>query len=374
MDISDKVLIVGGGIGGMATAIRLRQQGTAVDLIDIDPEWRVYGAGITITVPTLRAFHQLGLLDRIRAEGAVSNGTRLMHFSGAAIADFDEPTLIDGKPALGGILRPALHAILSDEVRAHGANVRLGVTVESLRQNGESVDIRFTDGTEGRYALVVAADGIYSKLRSALFPAAVQPSYTGQGSWRILATRPEGMDKAEIYVGHANPAGIVPCSPTQVYLFCLNTDPARLWIEPEEQPARLRALLAEFGGQVARIRDTIGPHSSLVYRPLESAIQPKSWHSGRVVLLGDAAHATTPHLASGAGAAVEDALVLSEELARHGTDVPTALAAYTERRFDRCRFLVEASVALGAAQMAHRPGHEIAQVMDSAMHRLAEDI
>ena len=86
MDNVKKVLVVGGGIGGMAVAILLRRGGVSVDLVDIDPQWRVYGAGISITGPTLRAYSRLGLLDRIKMEGAVTNGIRLRHFTGAPIA------------------------------------------------------------------------------------------------------------------------------------------------------------------------------------------------------------------------------------------------------------------------------------------------
>ena len=105
----NKILIVGGGIGGMATAIQFAEAGVAVELIDLDPEWRVYGAGITITGPTLRAYKRLGLLDQIKAVGAVTNGTKLLHFSGALIQEMDEPLIEDGLPATGGILRPDLH-------------------------------------------------------------------------------------------------------------------------------------------------------------------------------------------------------------------------------------------------------------------------
>jgi 2-polyprenyl-6-methoxyphenol hydroxylase-like FAD-dependent oxidoreductase len=137
-----RVLVVGGGIGGMATAICLRQAGVAVDLIDLDPEWRVYGAGITITGATLRAYRQLGLLERLKQEGAVTNGTRLRHFTGPIIADLDEPSIENGLPATGGILRPVLHRIMSDEVRKTGVAVRLGITVDAIGSDSRGVDVR----------------------------------------------------------------------------------------------------------------------------------------------------------------------------------------------------------------------------------------
>lgn len=366
------MLIVGGGIGGMSAAIQFRRRGIAVDLIDLDPDWRVYGAGITITGPTLRAFRRLGLLDRIKAEGAVTNGTRLRHFSGAIITEMDEPVLEEGLPATGGILRPVLHRIMSQEVRDLGTVIRLGVTVDRIAQDGRQVDVTFSDSGKGRYDLVVGADGIYSRLRGLLFSDPVQPRYTGQCSWRILAPRPAGFDKGELYLEHANMAGITACSPSQVYAFVLNGDPVKTRVEPGDQAARLAELLTDFGGNIAPIRDNIGADSAIVYRPLESALQPKPWHSGRVVLIGDAAHATTPHLASGAGIAVEDALVLDEELQKHAPNVEKALASFDERRFERCRFVVETSVAIGDLQIAGAESWKIGAMTGQGLHTLAE--
>ena len=370
----DKVLIVGGGIGGMATAIQLAEAGVAVDLIDLDPEWRVYGAGITITGPTLRAYKRLGLLDQIKAVGAVTNGTKLFHFSGAIIQEMDEPPIEDGLPATGGILRPDLHAIMSARVRELGVSVRLGLTVDAFDSDATGVDVRFSDGSASRYDLVIGADGIYSKVREMLFPAAVKPRFTGQSSWRILCDRPAGFDRGEIFLGHRHLAGITACSPDKCYVFMLNIDPDRTWIEPEDFPETVRVLLADFGGNLATIRDAVTAETSVVSRPLESALQPPPWHKGRVLLIGDAAHATTPHLASGAGIAVEDALVLREELAACNGDIEAGFAAFTARRFERCKLVVDSSVAIGDAQIGHAPADQIGMMMGKALHALFAEI
>ena len=370
----DKILIVGGGIGGMATAIRLAEAGVSVELIDLDPEWRVYGAGITITGPTLRAYKRLGLLDQIRSVGAVTNGTKLLHFSGALIQEMDEPPIEDGLPATGGILRPDLHRIMSARVRELGAGIRLGLTVDALDSDASGVDVRFSDGSAGRYDLVIGADGIYSKVREMLFPDAVKPRFTGQSSWRILCDRPAGFDRGEIFLGHRHLAGLTACSPTQCYVFMLNIDPDRTWIEPEDFPETVRSLLADFGGNLATIRDAVTAETSVVYRPLETALQPPPWHKGRVLLIGDAAHATTPHLASGAGIAVEDALVLREELAACGGDIEAGFAAFTNRRFERCKLVVDSSVAIGDAQIGHAPADQIGMMMGKALHALFAEI
>lgn len=367
------VLVIGGGIGGMATAIRLRQAGIGVHLIDIDPHWRVYGAGITITGATMRAFRRLGILDDIEREGAFMSGRRTFLYDGTFLEEVEEPPIEPGLPSAGGIMRPVLHRLLSDRVRAAGVRIDLGMSAQAIDNRADEVEVRFSDGSRGHYDLVVGADGIYSATRGLLFPDAVEPRYTGQGSWRIVADRPAGMNKAQFFVGHENMVGMVAVSRTQIYVFILNPDPDRKRIAPEDQPAEVRRLLADFGGDIAPIRDTVNAGSSIVYRPLESALQPRPWNRRRVVLIGDAVHATTPHLASGAGSAVEDAMVLGEELTRPGIGVEEALAAYTERRYERCRQVVERSVAIGEHQLAHGPMEGIGAMMGEAYGVLAQD-
>jgi 2-polyprenyl-6-methoxyphenol hydroxylase-like FAD-dependent oxidoreductase len=366
-----KVLIVGGGIGGMATAIRFREAGVAVDLIDIDPDWRVYGAGITITGITLRAYKRLGLLEDIRTQGAISNGSRIFRFDGVHLRDLDEPALEEGLPATGGIMRPILHRIMQGRVTALDTNVRLGLSVAALSSDASGVDVTFSDGTADRYDVVVGADGIYSGIRALVFPDAVAPKQTGQGCWRIVTPKPPTLDRGEMYFGGENTAGITPCGPDSVYLWLLtpHSDPRIL---PDDQLRKImRGHLAPFGGSAGWMRDQMHDETWINYRPLEAAIQPAPWHAGRVVLVGDAAHATTPHLASGAGMAVEDALALTEELAVSGRGVEDSLSAYTARRYERCRDVVETSVAVGALQLAHGSPEQIGGMIGGALHRLA---
>jgi 2-polyprenyl-6-methoxyphenol hydroxylase-like FAD-dependent oxidoreductase len=370
----NRVLIVGGGISGMATAIALRKHGVEVEIIESDPDWKVYGAGITITGPTLRAFRDLGLLDAIREEGYFSSGQRIFLFDGTPIGEQEVPKLEPGLPASGAIMRPKLHQIMSGAVRSLGVKVRLGVTSDRFTQNANGVEVNFSDGTQGQFDLVIGADGIYSQTRSMLFPDAVAPVYTGQMIWRVVAPHPPGLDRTEFFFGHRHIGGINPCSQSEVYAFILHPAPEPIRIPSADQADFLRGLIADFGGSMGVIRDGIGPHSSIIQRPFEYCLQPAPWHVGRIILIGDAAHATTPHLASGAGIAVEDGLVLAEELHRCDGNIEAGLVAFTERRFERCRYVVESSVAIGQRQLADAPPQEIAERMGKAMHHLAGPI
>lgn len=364
-------LIVGGGIGGMAAAIRLAEQGVAIDLIDLDPEWRVYGAGITITGPTLRAYKRLGLLDAIKEHGAITNGAHVYRFDGIHLRDFDEPVLEEGLPATGGILRPVLHRIMQDRVHASGASVRLGLTITALTNAGNGVDVTFSDDSQGRYDLVIGADSIFSVVRDIAFPHMGPAQPTGQGCWRISMNRPPNFDRNEFYFGHKFPAGITACGPDSIYMWMLSPHEHReQHMTDDELFDGLKANLAPFGGNAGWIRDNMTRDHWVNYRPLAAVLQPGPWYNGRIVLIGDAVHATTPHLASGAGMAVESALVLAEELGKAAT-ADAGLAAYQDRRFDRCRDVVETSVAVGALQLQGGSPEEIGQKMGMALHRLA---
>jgi 2-polyprenyl-6-methoxyphenol hydroxylase-like FAD-dependent oxidoreductase len=364
-------LIVGGGFGGMAAALALAARGVAVTLIDIDPDWRVYGAGITITGPTLRAYQRLGMVEDIAREGAVVAGSRMFLFNGMHMRDMDEPPIEEGLPATGGIMRPVLHRLMQQRVAAAGIPVRLGVTVDTLANREGGVDVMFSDGTAARYDLVIGADSVRSRVRELAFPHMGEAVRTGQGCWRVAMAKPPSLERGEMFFGHRYMVGITRCGEDRIYLWLLTPHEEREErLEGEALVAQMKAHLADFAGNAGWVRDTMSAEDWVNYRPLEAKIQPRPWSDGRIVLLGDAVHATTPHLASGAGMAVESALVLAEELAR-AESAEDALMAYEERRYERCRDVVETSVSIGAAQLAGRPGEEIGGIMGAALHRLA---
>lgn len=370
-----RALVVGGGVAGMACAIQLRKQGIAVQLIDIDRNWRSYGAGLTITGPTLRALRSVGVLDEVVANGATWNGAKLHDQHGNLIGEMPIPPLEDGLPATGGILRPVLHGILAERTLVAGIEVDLGVSVADLHQHADGVEVWLSDGRRARYDLVVAGDGLYSQTRQRLFPDAPKPHFTGQVIFRLLAERPEGFDRTHFFMGEDIKLGFNPVSATHMYMYLLYADPENPWLTPEQQRERLYQKLAGFGSFVPQIRATVlGENADSVnYKPLEVQLLPPPWHRGRVVLIGDAAHATTPHLASGAGMAIEDGIVLAEELAGGGT-LEQALSRFTARRFGRCKHVIENSVRLGELEMNHGSPQEHSRLMSESLQVLRSPI
>jgi 2-polyprenyl-6-methoxyphenol hydroxylase-like FAD-dependent oxidoreductase len=371
-----RVLVIGGGIGGMAAAISLRNQGAQVDLVELDAKWQVYGAGITINGPTLRALSTLGVVDEVMRQGFCADGVRVCDADGRLLTELATPRVAgDRIPGGGGILRPVLARILAKGTLAAGVSVKLGTTFASIDQDADGVDVAFADGARARYDLVIGADGLNSRVRQAVFPDAPRPEFTGQGCWRALVPRPREIDRPHIFMGPRVKAGVNPVSQDEMYLFFTLHLPGKPFIDAAEWPRRLAAELAGFGGPIGAIRDGLNPASRILYRPLDKLLMTAPWHRGRVVLLGDAVHATTPHLASGAGAAVEDALVLAEALA-NGDSLDAALSTYVARRLPRARLVVENSVRLG--QLERSPDaasrQAFSQLMRDSLAALAAPI
>lgn len=369
------VLVIGGGFSGMATAIQCAKLGLTVDLVEIDPGWRSYGAGISIGGPTLRALRTIGVLDAFFDRGHGGDGVNLFTADGQPIGTLPTPRVAgEDVPGGGAIMRPVLADILAKATRSAGVRVQLGCTFSRIEPRGEQVDVMFTNGTHGTYDLVVGADGLYSKVRGVAFPDAPKPRYTGQGVWRAVVPRPAEIACATMWLGPRIKAGVNPVSRDEMYVFVTEDRPTNDYIDPAEWPRMLSELLASFDVPLIQsIRAQIGTESRVNYRPLESLLLPTPWFSGRVVLVGDAVHATTPHMAAGAGIGIEDAIVLAEELGR-GVTVDAALHAFQARRWERCRMVVENSGRLGEIEIVGGDRDEHRRIMHETHMNLARPI
>ncbi|GAB0117950.1 FAD-dependent monooxygenase [Acidisoma sp. 7E03] len=374
-DTGGPVLVVGGGVGGMATAILLRRLGFAVELVELDPQWGVYGAGISITGPTFRALQRLGLLEEVLAVGFAGNAPIRLHTpAGDVIGEVPGAPIEPGLPQNGGVMRPDLHRVLQRHTEQSGTVIRLGLSVVTIEEAAKgTLRVGFSDGSAGTYQAVIGADGLMSRVRRIIFPEASAPQYTGQYCWRLTA--PRRADHVQPWFFMAGPvsAGLMPCSPSLMYMWLLEPRAAKARLEQDQLVPRLQEIMRPFGGMLGEIRDAAASNPSLLVRPLESFLLPAPWHRGRVLLIGDAAHATTPHLASGAGMALEDALVLAEEL-RRAADIGAGFAAFSARRWERCRTVVEKSVEIGRMQQTDASPQRLGQLVAQAEATLRADI
>ncbi|MBA1245209.1 FAD-dependent oxidoreductase [Pseudomonas japonica] len=351
MSSVNSVLVVGGGIGGLCTAISLRRQGFKVDLIELKPEWTVYGVGIIQQSNVVREMSRLGVLDAYLDAAYPFEDVAIYGPEGQTLARIPGQRLAGPQyPANVGISRLALHHVLSDTAANLGANIRLGLAVETLNQDADGVDVLFTDGSSGRYDLVVGADGLYSQIRGLLFGERYTPRFTGQAVWRHNFPRAPHIDHLANFQSAAGNAGLVPLAGDLMYLFLTSHEPENPWMDASTLAEQMRARLAGFGGIIGELREQIVDSSQVVYKPMEVVFVDEPWYSGRVLLIGDAAHATTPHLGQGAGMAIEDAVVLGEELTAGGT-LEEQLQRFMARRFERCKFISEQSVLAGDKEM-----------------------
>ena len=374
MNPVSKVLVVGGGIGGLCAAIALRRKGVEVDLIELRPEWTVYGVGIIQQSNVVREMAKLGVLDGYLGAAFPFEDVSICTPSGQQLARIPGQRLAGPEyPANVGISRRALHDVLCGTAIELGCSLRLGLSVESLEQDATGVDVLFTDGSRGRYALVVGADGLFSKIRSILFGDKYQPHLTGQSVWRYnFARRPE-IDHLANFLGPEGNAGLCPLADGLMYMFVTSHEPGNPWMTVDTLATEMRKRISGFTGLIGELREQITDAAAVVYKPLEVVFVDEPWYRGRVVLIGDAAHATTPHLGQGAGMAIEDAVVLSEELTSAGT-VVEQLQRFMARRFERCKYIFENSVLVGEKEIQHDRSFDRIGLVKEMLVRTAQPI
>jgi 2-polyprenyl-6-methoxyphenol hydroxylase-like FAD-dependent oxidoreductase len=331
------------------------------------------GHGITVQGNALAALANVGVLDEVLRRGVPFDQLRMRQADGSLIAEVPTPrTGGPGLPATLGALRSDLQAVLCDRVYAAGVTVRLGLTVRALAQDSAQAYAEFSDGSSGRYDLVVGADGIRSAVRSML-GITTAPQRSGMSIWRVVAGRPAEMDCAEVYYGGPRyKAGYSPISPGQCYAYVLDSDGTMQ--DFGDDPAwRLMYDRSEgYGGTWGKIRQTIGPGSNVSHTRIEWLLVPDPWYRGRAIVIGDAAHACPPLIAQGAAMCAEDAVVLAA-LVTGGQPLEQALPAFMARRMPRVEVVVRNSLRLVSWEMGLEPHTEedVAETMSSTLSFLA---
>ena len=367
------VLVVGGGITGSVLALALAQRGVSVDVVEISPVWHGVGHGITAQGNLLAALAQVGVLDEVLTRGVPFNQLRMRQADGTLIAEVPTPrTGGAGLPATMGALRSDLQDVLCRRVYAAGVTVRLGLSVRAITQDRERAHAEFTDGTTGSYDLVVGADGIRSAVRE-LLGITTTPQPSGMSIWRVVAGRPAELDCAEVYYnGPRYKAGYSPISADKCYAYVLDVDGAQRDFGNAPAWQLMYERSAGYGGTWGKIRETIGPDSSVSHTRIEWLLVDDPWFRGRAIVIGDAAHACPPLIAQGAAMCAEDAVVLAELVAG---DLPPgqALAAFMRRRMPRVELVVRNSMQLVRWEMGLEPHTEadVARTMNATLGFLA---
>jgi len=344
----EKVLIVGAGLGGLALGIELRKHGIRVDTIEQQRTHNAAGIGIAQPGNALRALEKIGVKQLCISKGFQSDQYRYFDGAGQALASLQMLRIANTDlPAMNFLSRSALHESLLGAACEAGVNFRLGTTVESLRNNADGVSVKCSDGAVDTYDLVVGADGIRSQVRQQVFGASYEPIYTGCAAWRFLARRPEDLSYQAIYLGVGMRTGLVPISKESMFVFVVTNEPDAGRVQPDRFKAMLAERLASYTAPAMRdVAAQAEKAETIVYTPLEEVVMDVPWFKDRVVLMGDAAHASSPHVAQGAAMAFEDAVVLGEVLGKN-MPVSAALDSYYIRRFGRCRYVQDYSRNIG---------------------------
>ena len=330
-----RILVVGAGIAGLGAARALRQRGFAPDVVERESAWAPTGAGIYLPGNTARALRALGLESAVIERAALIPHQRICDHRGNLLTGIDVATMWrDVGPCLA-LHRADLHEVLA----FHGdpVPVRLGVSPRTFRQHNGTVTVEFDDGSTSDYDLVVGADGIHSQVRQLVVGAGVVRP-VGQLAWRFVTECPPAVTTWTVLFGRRVSFLAVPIGGGKVYCYCdaiTNSTPGQ---EADDVSGQLARLLAGFAGPVPVILDMLRPNDAVYVAPIEEVILDE-WARGSVLLIGDAAHATSPNMAQGAAMALEDGLVLAECLAA-AAGVAETLARFQARRRPRTQWVL----------------------------------
>jgi 2-polyprenyl-6-methoxyphenol hydroxylase-like FAD-dependent oxidoreductase len=327
-----RVLIVGGGIAGLAAARALIAEGFDAEIVERAASWQVRGAGLYMPGNGVRALTALGLGREVLDRAVHLSHQQLLDHTGRPLAAIELARVWSRVGPCVGITRRELQRILRDGCAT--VPIRPGTTVTSLRAAEHDCDVTFSDGSRAAYDLVVGADGIHSSVRHMVF-GPLQPRRLGQVSWRFLAADGRGTRAWTAMLGRRRAFLALPVEDHRVYCYADLVTPGTE--DPiAGDPAGLRTIFKAFGEPARTILNAAGLED-IHFAPIEEVSLERTYH-GRVVLIGDAAHATSPNMAEGASMALEDALILARTLARGGP-IPAALAAFADRRRARVRWV-----------------------------------
>jgi 2-polyprenyl-6-methoxyphenol hydroxylase-like FAD-dependent oxidoreductase len=341
MATAGNVLIVGAGLAGLTLAAALEQRSVQVEVVERNTGWRADGAGLLVHANGMRVLAGLGIDTAVTEAGIVVRRWAFTDQQGDLLCETDLRALWQDAGPCVGITRASLQRVLL--AAASAVPVRLGTSITSLTEEDTHVSVTFTDGRKARYALVVGADGIHSAVRRYAFTGCT-PAFAGQLVWRSLAPvtslRPPSV---QFSLGDGCFFGLCTVGESHTYGFA-NISHRRQRDPVEGRLNRLRNRFASFGPDVRDYLSRLETDEQIHCSPIEWVEQP-NWHTRRIVLIGDAAHASSPMMGQGGSLAMEDASVLAEVLLAAPT-LPSALSHWARRRRPRVCWVQQESKAV----------------------------
>ena len=369
--MSQPFIIIGGGIAGLTAALALLKKGFDVQVYERADRLREAGAGLGISANAMMAMKEIGLEEALLSKGKVVSGIEILSSSGNVLTkvspgkmntSFSTENITIHRADLLECLAEALpHSVL-----------HTGKQAVSVKQTASGVKVIFSDGSYAEGQALIAADGIGSAVRKQLNPD-VQPQYAGYTAWRgILKNTNDIMLKDRIIEvwGSKGRAGLVPLYDGRIYWFvCINAK--------ENDPCMKKFSAKELSGQFETYKSPVADiirqtaDEDILWTDIYDLPALPHYAFGRIVLIGDAAHAATPNLGQGAGQAMEDALILSHFLAGESS-VINALRSFEKARLKRTHRVIKVSGWIGKAAQLSSP--VLCKLRNSVMRVMPESL
>lgn len=357
MGNQQKAMIIGAGIGGLATAIALQKAGFTVEIYERAPQLKAVGAGISLWPNAIKALDQLGVGGNIRTMGMTEGSGGIHNAQGQTLfstdvhiaeARFGAPTIVIHRADLSQILQ-----------EAYGGALHLGKQFTHYEESTTGVTAYFADGTDARGELLICADGIHSVLRQQWFPHS-RPLYAGYTAWRGVVA----FDHAQVgklwgeIIGRGDRFGLAPLSDGQVYWYATQNLPEKTKIATDQLHAHLLKLFGNWCASIPAIIQAT-PSETILQNDIYDIEPLKEWVRGKVALLGDSAHAMTPNMGQGGCQAIEDSVVLGKCLQKHASaqagSLEEALLAYQSQRVKRANYVALNSRRIGQVLAQSNP-------------------
>lgn len=341
-----KISIIGGGIGGLTTAIALQKKGLDVTIYEAAPEIKEAGAGLWIAANAMLIFERLGLVEIMKQEGNQLISAGIGDHKGHLLSKIDFKKIIQnyGNGTLA-MHRGKLQSLLLKQTQK--GSVLVGKKLKSLYDTEGGVKLEFEDGTVVISDIVIGADGIKSAVRHCLL-GDIPLRYSGQTCWRGIAPvrLKDTKNSLELWGTRAGlRASYSQVNENEVYWYITLKERSNMTYSTSEMKSYLMNLVAEFNSE---IRDLVSqtPEKAILHNDLYDFKPISKWYKGNVVLIGDAAHATTPNLGQGACQAIEDAFALAECLAKY-PQTERAFQKFQDIRLKKAQFVVNTSYQVG---------------------------
>lgn len=340
-----KATIIGAGIGGLTTAIALQQRGIEVEIFESTDEFKKVGAGIVLAFNAMQVFKRLGIAEKILRTGVPLKEMRVSNVKANRLAGSDLKALgVHYDVMAAGIHRAALHQVLLDALP--NVSIHLNKKLKQLNQK-EQIHLEFEDGTRHTTDLLIGADGVKSAVRQAIFPNS-ELRWSGQLCWRGIAKfklPAEWQARTNESVGEGKRFGWVPVDNETVYWYaCINNKAGEKYAVSD-----MKSLYQHFNPLVGKLLDAT-PKDKIITNELGDMLPLSKWHTNNIVLMGDAAHATTPNMGQGANQAVESAWTLAKCIAEE-QDLEQAFVKYRALRYQKAHQVIKMSWQVG--QLMH---------------------